>query len=59
MARAKNHLNNCYFCTIYVSGDNYKNRKIIVYPILTSTYRPTGYRLELPVSMPRESMAEV
>lgn len=55
----KNHSNDCYFCSIDVSGYNSKNKKVIVYPNLTSADRPVKHGPGLPVPEPPQSIDDV
>jgi len=54
-----NHSNDCYFCSIDVSGYNSKNKKVIVYPDCTSADRPVEHGPELPVPEPPQFIDEV
>ena len=45
----KNHVSDCYFCAIDVTGINRKNRKVLKYPDLESARRPYVHSGECPV----------
>ena len=45
----KNHVSDCYFCAIDVTGINRKNRKVLKYPDLESARRPVAHSDECPV----------
>ena len=47
----RNHVSDCYFCAIDVTGINRKNRKILKYryPDLESARRPVAHSDECPV----------
>lgn len=55
----KNHSDDCYFCSIDVSGYNSRNKKVIVYPNLPSAIRPVGHGPGLPVPEPPQSIDDV
>ena len=44
-----NHCNDCYFCSVDVSGYNTKNKIAIIYPNLLSAMRPVGNGPDLSV----------
>ena len=45
----KNHIDDCYFCALNLSGINRKNRNTLKYPNLDSARRPVSHCEELPV----------
>ena len=45
----KNHVSDCYFCAIDVTGINRKNRKVLKYPDLESARHPVAHSDECPV----------
>ena len=45
----RNHVSDCYFCAIDVTGINRKNRKVLKYPDLESARRPVAHSDECPV----------
>ena len=45
----RNHVSNCYFCAIDVTGINSKNCKVLKYPDLESARRPVVHSDEFPV----------
>ena len=45
----RNHVSDCYFCAIDVTGINRKNRKILKYPDLELARRPVAHSDECPV----------
>ena len=55
----KNNSNDCYFCSIDVSGYNFKNKKVIFYSNLTSADRPVKHGLGLPVTELPQSIDDV
>jgi len=55
----KNHSNDCYFCSINFSGYNSKNKKVIVYPNITSADRLVKHGPGLPVPEPSQSIDDV
>ena len=44
-----NHVTDCYFCTIDVTGINRKNQSSLKYPDLESAYHPVAHCDEIPV----------
>lgn len=44
----KDHVNNCYFCMVYVVGYNATVKKDIVYPNIPSAIRPVVHSKSLP-----------
>jgi len=50
----REHSNDCYFCSIDVSGYNSKNKKVIVYPNINSANWPG-----LPVPKPPQSIDDI
>ena len=44
-----NHVTDCYFCTIDVTGINRKNRSSLKYPDLESAHHPVAHCDEIPV----------
>ena len=44
-----NHVTDCYFCTIDVTGINRKNQSSLKYPDLESAHRPVAHCDEIPV----------
>ena len=49
-----NHVTDCYFCAIDVTGINRKNRSSLKYPDLESARRPVAHCDEIPVPVPGE-----
>ena len=47
--KPKNHVSDCYFCAIDVTGINIKNGKVLKYPDLESARRPVAHSDECPV----------
>jgi hypothetical protein len=45
----QNHFNDCYFCTVNISGFSSKTKSVIVYPNLPSAIRPVPHSDEVPV----------
>jgi hypothetical protein len=54
----KNHYDDCYFCTINVTGYNKKNKKVIKYPNLLSAIRPVPHGPDLPVPSPHDNLSD-
>lgn len=52
----KNHSDDCYFCSIDVSGYNSKNKNLISYPNLQSALRPVPHDEHIPVPDPPETL---
>ncbi|KAK5650493.1 hypothetical protein RI129_001522 [Pyrocoelia pectoralis] len=50
----RNHGNDCYFCSIDVTGINRKNRKNLTYPDLESARRPVAHCDEISIPVFRE-----
>ena len=46
---ARDHSDDCYFCTVKTSGYNKKNKCSIEYPSLPSAIRPVPHSFEIPV----------
>ena len=44
-----NHVTDCYFCTIDITGLNRKNRSSLTYPDLDSARRPVAHWEEIPI----------
>ena len=57
--KQKNQLHDCYFCCIDVSGYYSKNKKVIIYPNVTSADRPVKQGPYFPVSMPPDDVDDV
>lgn len=55
----KNHLDDCYFCCIDVCGYNSKNKKVVIYPNVTSADRPVKHGPCFPVPVPPEHIDDV
>lgn len=55
----KNHSNDCYFCSVDVTGYNSKNKKVILYPNLPSAIRPICHGPDLPVPKPPKNFDNV
>ena len=49
MREPRNHVFDCYFCAIDVTGINRKNRNFLKYPDLESARRPVVHFDECPV----------
>ena len=45
----RNHVSDCYFCAIDVSGINRRNRNVLKYPDLESARRPVAHSNKYPV----------
>ena len=45
----RNHVSDCYFCAIDVSGINRRNRNVLKYPDLESARRPVAHSNKCPV----------
>ena len=54
-----NHNDNCYFCCTDISDYNSKNKKIIVYPNLSSAIRPIPHGPGIPIPQPPESLQDI
>lgn len=48
----RNHSNDCYFCSVDITGRISKYKKVISYPNLPSAIRPVGHSVDLPVQEP-------
>jgi hypothetical protein len=44
-----NHVSDCYFCAINLTGINRKNRHTLTYPDLETARRPVPHSEEIPV----------
>jgi hypothetical protein len=51
----KNHVDDCYFCCVSVTGFSAKNKDKIMYPNLNSAMRPILHDDNLPVKEPPEN----
>ena len=49
-----NHVTDCYFCTVDVTGINRKNWGSLKYPDLQSAHHPVAHCDEIPVPIFRE-----
>ena len=45
----QNHLDDCYFCAVNISGFSSKTKSVIIYPNLPSAIRPVPHSDEVPV----------
>ena len=50
----KNHVDDCYFCSVNVVGVNKKKRKFLNYPNLPSAIRPVTHSDDIPVPVFKE-----
>ena len=57
--KPRNHSDDCYFCSIDVTGYNSKNKKVIFYPNLPSAIRPVGHGPGLSVPQVPETIDDV
>lgn len=48
------HVTDCYFCAVNVSGINRKNRSSLIYPNLQSARRPVAHSDDIPVPVFKE-----
>lgn len=55
----KNHSDDCYFCSVDITGHNSKNKKVISYPNLPSAIRPVGHSVDLPVPEPPDDLNSI
>lgn len=55
----RNHTDDCYFCSIDITGHNSKNKKVISYPNLISAIRPVKHNVDLPVPEPLDDLNSV
>jgi len=55
----KNHIDDCYFCMVNISGYNKKNKSNIIYPNLPSAIRPIPHDPELPVPVPSKAFKAI
>jgi hypothetical protein len=55
----KNHIDDCYFCMVNISGYNKKNKSNIIYPNLLSAIRPIPHDPELPVPVPSKAFETI
>jgi len=55
----KNHIDDCYFCMVNISGYNKKNKSNIIYPNLPSAIRPIPHDPELPVPVPSKAFETI
>lgn len=55
----RNHSDDCYFCSVDISGHNSKNKKVISYPNLPSAIQPVGHGVDLPVPEPPEDLNSI
>jgi len=46
-----NHLDDCYFCIVNITGINRNNHSMWKYPDLVSTRRPVPHSDEIPIPM--------
>ena len=56
---ARNHSDDCYFCSFHVTDYNSKNKKVIFYPNLPSDIRPVGHGPGLSVRQVPETTNDV
>lgn len=56
---ARNHSDDCYFCSCNVEGYNLKNRKEIFYPNLPSAIRPVPHGPDVPVPSVPDSLQNI
>ena len=54
-----NHTNDCYFCSVDVTGFNKRNRKEITYPNMISAIRPVPHNSDIPVPEAPNNLEEV
>src|SRR5215469_15413906 len=48
----KDHVADCYFCSVNTTGFSVKNKHKIVYPSLDSAIRPVPHDASLPIPVP-------
>lgn len=51
----KNHINDCYFCMVNISGYNKNNKSKLIHPNLHSAIRPIPQDLKIPVPVLSET----
>lgn len=54
-----NHSDDCYFCSVDITGHNSKNKKVISYPNLLSAIRPVEHSEVLPVPEPPDDLNSI
>jgi hypothetical protein len=52
----QNHDNDCYFCSVNITGHSKKDCNKIIYPNLNSAIRPVSHGDELPIPKPPENI---
>jgi len=52
----KDHSSNCYFCLTNITGNIYKSKHTVKYPILPPAMRPVSHSEELPVPKSPENL---
>lgn len=55
----RNHSDDCYFCSVDITGHNSKNKKVISYPNLLSAIRPVEHSEVLPVPEPPNDLNSI
>ncbi|KAI6653983.1 hypothetical protein LOD99_3159 [Oopsacas minuta] len=55
----KNHLDDCYFCLIDITGFSAKNKHALVYPDLDSARRPIPHDISLPIPIPKPQQIKI
>lgn len=51
-----NHIDNCYFCMINITGYSKKNKRNIEYPNLPSAIRPVPHSEGIPIPVPPQQL---
>ena len=54
-----NHTDDCYFCSVKVTGFNKRNEKEIIYPNMISAIRPVLHNSEIPVPEAPKNLEEI
>jgi hypothetical protein len=52
----KDHSSDCYFCLTNITGNIYKSKHTVKYPILPPAMRPVSHSEELPVPKSLENL---
>ncbi|KAI6651194.1 hypothetical protein LOD99_14548 [Oopsacas minuta] len=55
----KNHLDDCYFCLIDITGFSAKNKHALVYPDLDSARRPIPHDISLPIPIVKPQQIKI
>lgn len=54
----RDHNEDCYFCSVNITGFSTKNKNKIVYPVMDSARRPVQHCEELPIPIPPDDGAD-